>query len=589
MEARLDFGKSSHLFRLMLKSLLPLFLTLVLAAAPSVADDPPPALSFLMKALEQSDDAATQANLLRGILKALEGRRSVPAPTEWEAVAAKLSQSANPEVREQTQALGAIFGSSSALRAMRKMLADPSADASAREKAMASLVAAKDPESLPLLLELATPAGLLRRAALRGLAAFDDPRVAPAAVAAYPTLDTDEKREAIATLLSRVAWAKGLTAAIDAGGIPVADLAAPQVRQLKGFKDGQIEDWLRAHPALVMAASNKQAEIARYKEFLTPEFVKSGDVHRGRALFAQTCALCHRLFDSGADIGPEITGANRTDIDYLLQNIVDPNALIGKDYQSTTIETNDGRVLVGIVRGDDPNAIALKTLAGAVVVPRGDVKSMTVSEISMMSEGLLAAFDREQVRDLFAYLGSPRQAPMLATQLNATDFFNGRDLSRWRASSDAWALAEGAIVCHGNAKKPESLASSMIAENFTLTAQIKVRGEKSAAEIVLRGDPTEETFRGVSMSIGAAAPAFVWRYDLIGGPVPAKGSAAVPIDEWIALEIESGPERVKVRIAGRDAFDCAAPQNQPRTVPAFYLLGEGAELAMKDLKIVVNQ
>jgi putative heme-binding domain-containing protein len=140
------------------------------------------------------------------------------------------------------------------------------------------------------------------------------------------------------------------------------------------------------------------------------------------ALFAQICQTCHTLFGTGGNIGPELTGSNRADIDYLLQNVLDPNALIGKDYQSTTVETKDGRVLLGMVRGDDANAITLKTLGDAVIIPRSDIKSINVSEVSMMPEGLLAALSQDQVRDLFGYLGSPRQVSMLATVVSAADF-----------------------------------------------------------------------------------------------------------------------------------------------------------------------
>ena len=560
---------------------------LTLLLTPIHADDAPPALGFLMQALDQSDDPATQANLLRGINKALEGRRGITAPAAWEALAAKLSQSPNADVREQVQTLGVTFGSGTAMAAMRGILADQNAGKAAREKALESLIAAKDKDTLPVLLDLAKAPGPLRRASLRGLASYDDPRVAPFITGAYAALDTDEKHEALATLLSRVGSAKSLIAALDANTIPLADLAAPQIRQLKGFKDAQIVDWLRAHPALTLAISNKQAEIARFKTTLTPEAIRGGDASRGRALYTQSCALCHRLFDTGADIGPEITGANRTDIDYLLQNILDPNALIGRDYQSATIETTDGRILVGMIRGEDANAITLKTLAGPIVVPRGDVSAVAVSEVSMMPEGLLSVIPPEQVRDLFAYLGSPRQVPVLATALNVADFFNGRDFTRWRKSGDAWRIAEGAIVGRGNAKQPESLVSEMIAADYKLSAKLKITGASAAAEIVLRGNAGAEGFRGASLSFGGPSQSNVWNYTAGAKPRSAGAGPAIEEGKWIACEIESRGAKVTVKLNGRDAFAFSPTDAAMRTVPAMYVFGEGAELAIKDLKIEI--
>jgi putative heme-binding domain-containing protein len=564
-------------------------LLFLLAFAPIRAQEaPPPALGILMQTLDKSEDPATQANLLRGIIKALEGRRGVPAPAAWEALAAKLAQSPNQEVREQVQTLGAIFGSSSALAAMRQTLGSNDADRAARGKALESLVAAKDKETLPLLLDLARAPGPLRRAALRGLAAFDDPRIPQIIVSAYPNLDGDEKREALATLLARVDSAKVLTTALDGKVIPTTDVGAPQIRQLKGFKDAQIEEWLKQHPALTLALSNKQDEIKRLKAYLIPEQVANGDVSRGRALFTQTCAICHKLFDTGADLGPELTGANRTDVDYLLQNILDPNALIGKDYQSTTVETKDGRLVVGLVKAEDANALTLKTLAGPVTVPHTDIKSVNVSEVSLMPEGLLAALKLDQIRDLFAYLGSAQQTPMMATEFNAPDFFNGRDFTRWRKSSDAWQFADATFVGHGRPDKLETLVSEMVLRNFKLTGQFKVGGDKAAVEIVLRGRGGDELFRGFSMSFGGNTPSNVWMYHpgIPPQPAPIVGPI-VETGKWVPLEIESRGAKIIVKLAGQVAYDFSAPSAESRTIPAFYLLGDGAEFAVKDLKVEV--
>src|SRR5687767_1737784 len=117
-----------------MKQLVFFALATSLLLAPIHAQETPPALGILLQTLDKSEDPATQANLLRGIIKALEGRRGLAAPPAWEALAAKLAQSPNQEVREQVQTLGAIFGSSSALTAMRQTLGNAEADRAAREK-----------------------------------------------------------------------------------------------------------------------------------------------------------------------------------------------------------------------------------------------------------------------------------------------------------------------------------------------------------------------------------------------------------------------------------------------------------------------
>ena len=85
------------------------------------------------------------------------------------------------------------------------------------------------------------------------------------------------------------------------------------------------------------------------------------DLTLGRAVFAKTCQQCHTLFGAGGKVGPDLTGSNRADLDYVLSNVLDPSALIGKDYLAHVVATTDGRVLTGIVRAEDKDAITLVT------------------------------------------------------------------------------------------------------------------------------------------------------------------------------------------------------------------------------------
>src|SRR5207248_10609196 len=139
------------------------------------------------------------------------------------------------------------------------------------------------------------------------------------------------------------------------------------------------------------------------------------DAQRGRAVFARVCMRCHTLFDVGGKIGPDLTGSNRADLSYVLSNVVDPSAVISKDYLLSIIKTKDKRVLSGIVKKDDGNALTLQTENQVLIIPRADVTFQKVQPISMMPEGLLAGLKKDEVRDLIAYLGSTKQVPMLAT------------------------------------------------------------------------------------------------------------------------------------------------------------------------------
>src|SRR5208282_133459 len=98
---------------------------------------------------------------------------------------------------------------------------------------------------------------------------------------------------------------------------------------------------------------------------------------------------CHTLYGVGGKVGPEITGANRASLDYLLENILDPSAVIPKEYTSTVIELKDGRVITGIIKGETPAAYTVVTANETLTIPRGDVDKLKTSEVSMMPDDLL--------------------------------------------------------------------------------------------------------------------------------------------------------------------------------------------------------
>ena len=371
-------------------------------------------LGVLVETLGKIENPEVQANILRGMNASLQGQRGVTVPAAWPALYEKLKASPNEEVRQQAQALAAAFGGGSALDGLRKTLADSAAKPDARHAALDSLLAAKDALTLPLLLNLVRAPGPLRAAALRGLAAYEDARIPTQILVVYPALDATEKHDALGSLLARAASARVLIASIDAKKFERSAITAPLARQLQGLHDADLDAWLAKNWGAVRTTSAKtQKQIATFKKFLTTDSILRANASHGRALFAQSCAICHNMFGEGAKIGPELPGSFE-DVDYLLQNIIDPNAIIGKDYQQTFVETKDGRMLSGVLASDDADIVTLKTLAGPAKVSRVDIKSIEISPNSLMPAGMLNALDEDSVRDLFLYLRQRQQVPLPA-------------------------------------------------------------------------------------------------------------------------------------------------------------------------------
>jgi len=133
----------------------------------------------------------------------------------------------------------------------------------------------------------------------------------------------------------------------------------------------------------------------------------AGDPYAGRSLFQNSCAGCHRLFAQGAEVGPDLTVHDRTDIESLLLAILNPSAEIREGYENHTVETRDGRSLSGFLVEQNPQSIVLRGLDNQnVVLPRAEISELKRAGLSLMPEGLLDGWKPQQVRDLFAYLRS---------------------------------------------------------------------------------------------------------------------------------------------------------------------------------------
>jgi putative heme-binding domain-containing protein len=275
-----------------------------------------------------------------------------------------------------------------------------------------TLVRGRDKQAAPAL-HAAMDEPALRGAAIRALAHLDDSHTPRLIVERYPQLNDQEKRDAVGTLTSRPAYALVMLDAIGAGRMPAVDLHAYNVRQILSLNDPALSERLQQVWGAVRETSGTaQEQIDRYKELCSSEALAKADVSNGRRIFAATCATCHRLFGEGDQVGPDITGSNRTNLDYILQNIVDPSAVLGNDYRMTVLELADGRVVSGLIQQETDSALTVRTLNDTVLVAKADVEHQSLSPLSMMPEGLLDRMQPQEVRDLIAYLASPTQVPL---------------------------------------------------------------------------------------------------------------------------------------------------------------------------------
>jgi putative heme-binding domain-containing protein len=249
------------------------------------------------------------------------------------------------------------------------------------------------------------------------LAAFDSPAAPRTILDVYGKLTPEEKADAINTLVSRASFASALLEAVKQGTVPARDISPFAARQIHVLKDPRLPPLVREVLGEVRSvAKDKTAEIARYKEFLTAGALSTANPSQGRALFQRTCAACHTLFGEGGKLAPELTGSQRSNLDYILENVVDPNAVVWNQYRATYFETTDGRLISGVVLRENESTVTIQTQTGVVTLPRQEVTARQTSALSLMPEGLFAALTQREIVDLIAYLHSSSQVPLPATR-----------------------------------------------------------------------------------------------------------------------------------------------------------------------------
>ncbi|MEW6303943.1 MAG: family 16 glycoside hydrolase [Verrucomicrobiota bacterium] len=561
----------------------------LLLAQPVVAQEPD-ALNALVEVLKQTDDPQFQLDVLKGMNDGLKGRRNVPMPAGWDEVATRLAKSPNPSVRELAQSLSLTFGSTSALASLRAQLADAKAPVVARRSALDSLLAAKDPQLAPVLQQLLSDAAL-RGAALRGLAAYDDAKTPELILALYLKLNAAEKRDALNTLVSRAAFARPLLAAVARGAVPAKDLSADIVRQLGGLRQKDIDEQVAKLWGVTRATPDeKKQEIARYKKLLQTKG-RDNPMH-GRAVYARTCQQCHALFDAGGKIGPDITGSNRADLDYILHNILDPNAEIPNDYRPFVIETKDDRVLTGIIKEQNQQTLTVATANETLTLPRSDVQSIQQSELSMMPEGLLATLKENEVRDLIAYLAAPAQVPMLATPDNASSFFNGKDLDGWDGDFALWKVENGEIVGRSQGlKKNEFLKGPLAFGDFRLVVKVKLTPNEGNSGIQFRSEAEPGgSVKGFQADVGVGWWGKLYEEHGRGLMWKESGEKHVKLNDWNTYEILAVGSRVRTAINGNLCVDLEDTASARQGIIAFQLHSGAVpfEVRYKDFQFELN-
>ena len=200
--------------------------------------------------------------------------------------------------------------------------------------------------------------------------------------------------------LARSARLKSLMTAIESGKIKPSWISRNAQNRLLKNSDSTIRK--RAKSMFKdLAGGDREKLIMDYNVSSTV----TGDPVKGKTVFRNACAVCHKLDEVGVDFAPDLHAlSNQTKIN-LLTMILDPNSTIAAGYEGYTIETTDGGTFTGIIESENDSTLILKSAGGAVqTILKGNIKSMAPMSVSLMPEGLETTVSKDDMADLLEYL-----------------------------------------------------------------------------------------------------------------------------------------------------------------------------------------
>ena len=349
---------------------------------------------------------AAAEKFVKGVLAELDSGDLPPMPSSLrDALDRQLAEGGNKpiplsELRDGNQAT---------LAATLKELSDKRTTSRRRTALADALSGTRRPEAIdPLIKLLIAPATEGKKPLLTALSRYDDVRIAKVVIDNYEraiAADDGLRDLALRTLADRPTWALKLVEAVEIGKIPSAHVTADIARALRRQNLPEVNAAVERlwRPLLITGLTpEKDREVARLRSIMR---AGAGDASKGHAHFLARCANCHALKGEGGNIGPDLTGYDRTSLDFWVLNIVYPSLEIREGFGSYDLRLKDGSVANGILERREGGEIVLRDLAGnRTKIKEDKVASLIASPTSVMPEGLLAGMSEQDLRDFFSYL-----------------------------------------------------------------------------------------------------------------------------------------------------------------------------------------
>ncbi|TDU81115.1 putative membrane-bound dehydrogenase-like protein [Prosthecobacter fusiformis] len=224
-----------------------------------------------------------------------------------------------------------------------------------------------------------------------------DAYVAPRLMDAYVDVEPEMKAAIFEVLIKRPEWTREVLSSVKKGLVPVTDFAPGDIARMRSHPNKGIAR--EANELFKINNAAKDGIIAK----LIPEVEKPGNVANGKMLFSAACAVCHKLGDIGAPVGPPLDGMGAHGPAELLVHIVDPNREVDPSFWAFNVITKKGEALQGVVTSENSATVTLATQVGVREIAKTDIEKKENTRRSLMPEGL-EALGPDALRDILAYI-----------------------------------------------------------------------------------------------------------------------------------------------------------------------------------------
>lgn len=346
------------------------------------------------------NDSPQIIDLLEGLRDGLENQTNASLPSQWATLYSSLTKKED-KVAALARTISQKVGDSKATQEALSNLRSANASVTVKQDAI-TLLAKQQSNDLAAMLPTLLSNKSLRTSAIKAVAQYDNASLGQALLTNYASFSATEKEEAIVSLASRPVYGRLLTKAIASKAIPKKEVPIYVARQLmRVVGSGFVEVW----GPIEQQSTSLESDYAKYRKLLSATNLQKADIQKGQQVYEQTCGSCHKMYGKGGEIGPELTGSNRSHLDYLLFNILDPSGDIQDDYKMVVITARDGRTYTGNIVSESEQSIRLKTVGeGIITLAKSTIQSKEVTPVSMMPPGLLSNLTDEETINLIGYL-----------------------------------------------------------------------------------------------------------------------------------------------------------------------------------------